>query len=174
MAEAGEKGDGDAADAAGGTGDGDGARARGDARPFERDDAEHRGEAGRADGRRPPCVAALGQRLQPLGRHPRPLREATWVPLADAPAGEHHGLPRREGGRIAALDRAGEVDAGGHRRPPDDRRAPGERKTVLVVEAGIVDPHRDLAVGQVGLGEGPDPGDGLAVLPIDDKGSVAV
>ena len=55
-----------------------------------------------------------------------------------------------------------------------NRRAPGERQAVLVVEARIVDPHRDLAFGQVGLGQSRDPGAVFTVPPVDDERPVAV
>jgi len=91
---------------------------------------------------------ALGQGHQHTGIDPGALGEAAPPRFADTPAGQHHRLTRVIA-PIAAFDHAaGEIDAADMRIRLYQVALAGKHQRVLVVEAGPLDPHEDIARGQ--------------------------
>ena len=116
-------------------------RARNRDRPFirrhtvilQRQDAQHRRIAGRADRHGFGLGEDIGALHQPLARHPRPLRISAVVPFGRAKAVEDHIVTRLETGVARGRHRACKVY------PRDQRQAlqwnaAGEDKAVLVVD----------------------------------------
>src|SRR5262249_22306324 len=91
------------------------------------------------------------------------LGMAAEMRLAHAPAVEHDTVARLPFGMARTLDHAGEIDPRNHREAAHDRRLPGDRKPILVVDRRPFDRDRDVAVHQVLLVE-IDESDVLALL----------
>jgi hypothetical protein len=111
----GQDGDRDAPDPAGRAGDEDGTGAGLQAALLEGEDAERRGEPGRADAHGLPGGEAGGEGDDPVGRDPGVLREAAVVGHAQVVAVHHDGLVDGQARRARVDDRAGQVD-------PEDQR----------------------------------------------------
>ncbi len=70
------------------------------------------------------AVRPAGKRHEPVAFDPRFLRIAAEMRFAEAPARQNHRVAGLEPGMGEALDRAGEINAGNHRKTPHDRRLP--------------------------------------------------
>ena len=139
---------------------------RSNARLFQRQHAEHGGEAGGADAHGLPLIQPGRQRHQPVGLDPRLFGHAAPVSFPHTPTGQYHLVTAL----VAAVGRlqhcADEVDAR-HQRPLAHYLAlAGDGQPVLVVEGAVAHrhphlPRRQLALGQLGQGRL-----GLAILVI--------
>ena len=153
IAEPGQHGRGDGADAAGGTADNHRAVLRRQPMLFQREHRKHRGEAGGTDRHRVARRHPHRQAHQPIALDARLLGVSAEMSLTHTPAGADHlvaGLPLR---MRRLLDGAREVDACDHREAPHDRRLAGDGKAILVVQRGPFDPHGDVALHQFGFVE---------------------
>ncbi|MNS36467.1 hypothetical protein D3C72_686580 [compost metagenome] len=150
-----QQGDGGGANSTGGTCHQHLTTVGGYARLFQRQHAEHGGEAGGADAHGLPLIQPGRQRHQPVGLDPRLFGHAAPVSFPHAPTGQYHLVTAL----VAAVGRlqhcADEVDAR-HQRPLAHYLAlAGDGQPVLVVEGAVAHrhphlPRRQLALGQLG------------------------
>ncbi|MNT00492.1 hypothetical protein D3C72_1349250 [compost metagenome] len=153
VAQPGQQRDRDGTGATIGTGDQDVAVRRGQAAVLQREHGQHRGVARRTDCHRLAGTEGIGHLHQPVAGHPRPLREATVVGLAQAVAVDQHAVTGRDTGVGRMRHHAGQVDAGNQREGADHRRVAGDGQGILVVDRRVVDGDRHLAGHQVALGQ---------------------
>ncbi|MCY1548284.1 hypothetical protein D9M68_843860 [compost metagenome] len=88
---------------------------------LQREHRQHGGEPGGSDGHGVPGRKDLRHLDQPITAHPRLLREATVVRLAQSPSGCQHTVARDEAGIGRRLDDTGKVDARNQRKLANDR-----------------------------------------------------
>ena len=115
-------------------------------------------------------VNASGTGTSHSGFHPRPLRVAAPVALAQAVAVDQHPVARREGVRSGFRHRSGQVDAADHGHRTADRRGTRDRQTVLVVQGGVLDVHQHVVVRQIGQRQVAQAGGVPVVDLVDDHG----
>jgi hypothetical protein len=150
--------------------DDDLARTRPGAMRLERHHREHRGETGGAEDHGLARRHAGRKRDQPVGSHARLLRVASPLLFADAPAGDDHPVARLESRRAGRSDRAGEIDSGDERElSADDLSLAGNRESVLVIEARVLDVDRRITRRESGLVELAHVRDEFSVCLVDDE-----
>ena len=115
---------------------------------LQRRDAEHRGQARRADTHRGFQRQFFGQWQQPIRLHAGELRKAAPIFLARAPTREHDRVARFEPARLRFRHKAGEIDARYHRESAHDLAAIRDGERVLVVQTRIRDRNENVALGQ--------------------------
>ncbi|MCY1521579.1 hypothetical protein D9M68_563990 [compost metagenome] len=149
VAEAGEQGDGEAADATVGAGHQHVALAGLQAVTLQGQQAEHGGIAGGADGHGLARAEGGRQRDQPVTLETRLLRQPAPMGLADTPAVEQHRVAHPIIRMAAGLHRAGQVDARHHGELAHHRDLAGDGQAVLVVQGAVGHTHRDITLGQL-------------------------
>ena len=170
-AELGEEGDGDRSDPARGARDRDRPLHRRKAMPLERQHAEHRRIAGRADRHRMGKAQALGEPHQPVALDASIPCIASEMRLPEPKAVQDDSviLPPILVARL--LDEAGKIDAGDHRKAAHHRRSAGQRQPILVVDGRMRHPHQDVAFHQ-GIGAEALEGDALPCIGLLDEDRV--
>jgi hypothetical protein len=133
---------------------------------LQRQQAEHGGETGRADGHGVLRIQSGRQADQPVTLDGRALRETAPVAFTDTEAGEDHAVTRFPA-RVAALfDDTREIDARNHGPLAHDGTAAGDGKRILVVQAGPLNLDAHIRIRQGGIIEIGQPGNCLAVFAL--------
>ncbi|MNV55159.1 hypothetical protein D3C71_1473830 [compost metagenome] len=124
---------------------------RPDAGLFQRNDAQHRRVAGRADGHRVTVRHAVRSMNQPVRLDARVLGQAAPVLLAHPPAVKNDPLAGREIGVLALFNDPGEIDAGHHGKAAHDGAFAGNGQRILVVQRAVVDFDQYVALREISL-----------------------
>ena len=113
---------------------------------LERHHRQHGGEAGGTDRHRAARAIARGQSHQPIALDPRLFRIAAEMGFAQSPTIKNDSVTRPPLRMRGGFHRAGEIDAGNHRKTANDRRFAGEREPVLVIHRRPFDADGDITV----------------------------
>ena len=143
----------DGADPAAGTSHQHLAVVRGQPGIFERHHRQHCGVAGGADRHRLGQGQPFGQRHQPIALDPCHPGKSAMVAFTHPPAVQNNPVAGLVVGRCGGHDLAGKINSWHQRKLADDRRLGAQGQGVLVVDGGMGNANRHVAVHQVGLGQ---------------------
>src|SRR4029079_1363779 len=119
-----------------------------------RNDAQHRGIPRRADRRRVARGHVFRDRYQPVALDPGEAGAAAMMILADAPAIKDHSVTRLDQPMAGRDHGSGKIDARDQRKLPDDRRPPGDREAILVIDGRMLDGDGYIARHEIIFAEG--------------------